>query len=312
MRTQAILELYIVHQLTRKQAAKALDMHENAVSRLKKNYEEHGFDALLPKTPGPKKGTVIHNRTDHEVEDLVCALGVRYPNLGPVPLSEKLLDDYGIRMDGSTVWRILKRRAIRYTKRYKRFKQDPTLYALDKPGKELQMDASYPFGRERDIAVFSAIDDCSRWVFSWIYEHEDDKSAIAFVTDLVKRAPFRISAIRVDNRYGKRFKNYCETLGISVITNPPYSPEKNGKIERFHKTLKREFFWPQCSFFDPKASMQYKLNLWLHHYNYQRRHGGYKMNRMTPAQKIASTSIQLLSRTNYPQEVTGTVQQYMY
>ena len=48
----------------------------------------------------------------------------------------------------------------------------------------------------------------------------------------IKNAPFRIQRIRVDNRYGKKFKEYCESLGIEVVENEPYCPQQNGKIER--------------------------------------------------------------------------------
>ncbi len=201
---QGILELLIAGGITRKKAAKTLSMRPNAVSRLKKKYVEHGFVALLPRKPGPKKGhRYVHNRTNQDIEDLVAGLGVRFPNLGPLPLSEYILEYHGIRLHSTTVWRILKRRAIRYTKEYKRWKQESTPYCLDKPGKELQLDGSYPFGRERDIVAFSAIDDCSRFVYVRLYEHEDDSSAISFVTELVRRVPFHITRIRVDNRYGK-------------------------------------------------------------------------------------------------------------
>jgi transposase InsO family protein len=161
---------------------------------------------------------------------------------------------------------------LQYTREYKRWKKDPVLYCLDSPGIELQMDACYPFGRSRKVACFDAIDDCSRWVYADLYQREDDDSAISFVNRLVERAPFRIQRLRVDNRYGKKFVKHCDSLGIEVIANDPYSPQQNGKIERFHKSLKREFFWKYCSYEDPIVSLQVKLYLWINNYNTKRRH----------------------------------------
>ena len=304
-----ILDKFIARDISRKEVASILQMHKNAVSRLKKRYIEEGIPALVPHKPGPKENTEPHNKTEKEVEDIVVALALKYSYLGPIPLSEELFEQYGIILESTTVWRILKRRGIRYTREYKRWKKEPKLYCLDKPGKELQMDGCYPYGRERDIVEFDAIDDCSRWIYAKIYEHEDADSAIDFVSHLVKRAPFRVERIKVDNRYGKRFRNFCEALGIAVTENDPYCPEQNGKIERFHKTLKREFYWKYCSYHDSKMTMQFKYNLWQHHYNTNRKHQGYGMNKLTPRQKIASTL--LLSLTNiYPQKVTLTLQQY--
>ncbi|MGQ9611187.1 MAG: integrase core domain-containing protein [bacterium] len=173
------------------------------------------------------------------------------------------------------------------------------------------MDGCYPFGRARKIVVFDAIDDCSRWVCAKTYTRETTKNAINFVKHLVNRAPFRIQRIRVDNKYGKKFREFCASLGIEVIENDAYSPEQNGKIERFHKTLKREFFWKHCSYHDDLINIQFKLTLWQYYYNTQRKHQGYKMNRMTPYQKITSTMF--LSLTNiYPQKITLTLQQYIF
>lgn len=306
-----VLDKLIARDISRGQAASFLSMHPNAVSRLKTRYLEQGREALFPEKPGPKNVENIHNRTPEWIEDIVVNLAIQCPELGPIPLSEEIFDSYGIDLDQTTVWRILTRKKIRYTTEYKRWKQEaPKLYCLDKPGLELQMDACYPFGRSRKIASFDAIDDCSRWVFGKIYTREDALSAIDFVKHLVKVAPFRIERIRVDNRYGKDLTEFCNSIGIEVIVNDPYEPKQNGKIERFHKTLKREFFWKYCSFYDSLELMQYKYNQWLNYYNSKRRHGGYGMNRMTPNQKIASTLFLSLNNINYPQNVTLTMQQY--
>ena len=224
-----------------------------------------------------------------------------------------MFNRFGIKLHHTTVWRILKRKKIRYTITYKRWIQnEPKLYCLDIPGLELQLDACYPFGRARKIVAFDAIDDCSRWIYGRLYTREDAKSAIDFVKHLIRNAPFRIQRIRVDNRYGKEFKQFCKSIGIEVIVNDPYEPKQNGKIERFHKTVKNEFFWKYCSYHDSLELMQYKYNQWQHYYNIQRRHGGYGMNRMTPYEKIASTLFLSLNNINYPQKVTLTMQQYKY
>jgi transposase len=306
-----LLDKLISHELTRTQVANLLQMHPNAVSRLKKRYIEFGVEALYPQKPGPKNGDHIHNKTPNFISNIIVELAKNNHNLSPVLLSEEVLDRYGISIHQSTVWRILKRKKIRYTAEYKRWiKEKPKLYCLNTPGLELQMDASFPFGRARKIASFDAIDDCSRRVYAKIYTREDDNNAIDFVKHLINNVPFRIQRIRVDNRYGIRFREYCRSIGIEVIVNDPYTPKQNGKIERYHKTMKREFFWKYTSFHDSIEVLQYKYSQWLNYYNTKRRHGGYGMNRMTPNQKIASTLFESLNNINYPQNVTLTMQQY--
>jgi transposase len=308
-----LLDKLINKELTRSQVVGLLSMHPNSVSRLKKDYLEYGEEILIPEPPGPKKGSLTHNRTPKYLEDIVINLADKYLDKGPIDIADKVLDIQGIDINQSTVWRILKRRGNRYNQEYKRWKKDgpPKSYCLDTPGLELQMDACYPFGRSRKLASFDVIDDCSRWTYGKLYERENAENGIDFIIHLIKVAPFRIQRIRVDNRYGKVFKKYCESIGIEVIVNDPYTPKQNGKVERFHKTLKREFFWKYCSFHDSIELMQYKYNFWQDYYNRERKHQGYGMNRITPYQKITSTLFLSLTNINYPQNVTLTLQQYI-
>jgi len=308
-----ILKKYISRSIDRKETAGLLNMHVNAVSRLTTRYKKEGRDALIPKKPGPKSYNPTHNKTPTYIQDLIIDIALKNPNEGPIWISEKLYDDYGITKHSTTVYRILKREKIRYTHEYKRWvKEKSKLYCLDKPGIELQMDGSYPFGRQRKIVSMDAVDDCSRYLVAKLYKRENADTAIDFVKHLVKKVPFRIERIRVDNRYGKRFVEFCESIGIEVIENDAYTPKQNGKIERYHGIMKKEFFHRYVSFHDSMEEMEYKYQQWIYYYNTYRRHGGYGMNRMTPKQKIALTLFLSLSNINLtiPQKVTLTMQQY--
>ncbi len=165
------MDKFIAREITRNQAASLLQMHPNAVSRPKSRYQKYGVESLIPKKLGPKDYVIPKNRTPKWIEDIIVNLAIKRPDLGPQPLAEELWDKYGIDLDQTTVWRILKRRKIRYTTEYKRWvvQEKPKLYCLDTPGLELQLDACYPFGRARKIVCFDAIDDCSRWVAARLY-----------------------------------------------------------------------------------------------------------------------------------------------
>ena len=305
-----ILDACIERNIKCKDGAKLLKMHAKAFSRLKARYIREGDSALIPKKTGPKNFTPF-NRTPEDITERVKELAIRHPDLGPINLAEELFAEYDITLHPTTIWRILKREKVRYTTEYKRWKQEPKLYCLDTPGEELQLDGCYPFGRSRKIVHFDALDDCSRWVFGRLYDRETADNAIDFVKHLIRSVPFKVQRIRVDNRYGKKFVEFCDSLGIEVIENEPYAPQQNGKIERFHKTLKREFYWKYCSYNDSVEIMKLKYIFWQNYYNTKRKHQGYGMKGLTPQQKIASTLYLSLTNT-YPQKVTLTLQQYSY
>jgi transposase len=307
---QNIIDACLAKEMKWKEGAKLLSMHPKSLSRLKKRYLIAGLDALSGKKPGPKRGSPA-NRTPEFLENYVVQIARDNPSLGPIDLAELFEEGTGRKIDQSTVWRILQRRGVRYTEKYVRWKKDPKLYCLDEPGEELQFDGCFPWGRQRKIVGFDVIDDCSRWGYGKCYEGtETVELALKFITELLDKAPFRIQRIRVDNRYAKRFKEYCEKeLGIEVIVNDAYSPQQNGKVERFHGTVKRDFFWKYCKFEDSLEDINYKYSLWLEHYNYHRKHSGYGMNRLTPVQKMATTWFYSLNNLNL-QKVTGTLQQH--
>jgi len=310
-----ILDRYVKRLLTRTDVAALLKMHPNAVSRLKENYLKHGDSVLTGRKTGPKKGVRPHNRTPEDIEELIAKEGSKYPELGPQPLADHLKETHQLVTNQATVWRVLKRKGIRYTTAYQRFVQEPKLYCLDTPGKVLQMDACYPFGRSRDLASFDAIDDCSRNVFGKAYDTENDQNAIDFVTELVAHTTFTIQALKVDNRYGKDFQTYCEqVLKIKVLYNDPYHPEQNGKIERYHRTLKQEFYFKYIAFTDSFDTINYKYRLWQGHYNSKRKHSGYGMDGLTPEQKLIQATVQGMANhiINYPGKVTLTLQQYTF
>jgi len=302
---QSILDLCIAKRMRCDVGAKTLNMHVKSFSRLKSRYCKYGKDVLIPKKPGPKRFRPT-NRTPDDIAKTVDDFAIKHPDLGPIALSDGLKEK-GICLHPTTVWRILKRDQVRYTNSYKRWKPDPKLYCLETPGEELQLDACYPFGHSRQLTCFDAIDDCSRRIFARLYDRETIENAILFVEDLC------IKRIRADNRCkSRKFIEFCKTLNIEVIINEPYTPERNGKIERFHKTLKRSFFWKYCSYHDPNEHLQLKLSSWVNFYNSERKHYGYGMNGMTPNLKIVSSLFNSLNVINtYPRKATSILQQYI-
>lgn len=305
-----VLDSCITKKMKCIDGAKILHMHPNAFSRLKRVYIKGGEATLVPRPPGPKNGFEAGNRTPSWIEDIVCNLGRANMYDGPTELADMLFDHYGIRLDQSTVFRILRRNHVRYCREYiKPPKPKPQLYCLEIPGEEVQLDACYPFGRGRQICCFDAIDDCSRYVIGKMYTRETAENAIDFIKYLVEHAPFKIKRIRIDNRSKNKITAFCKTIGIEVIVNDAHTPKQNGKIERFHKTIKSKFFWKYCGFSDDISLINYNLQLWLVYYNEQRRHSGYGMNRLTPIQKLTSSLFNSLSILPV-EKVTLTMQSY--
>jgi transposase InsO family protein len=277
------------HQKTVVAVAAELGVSRQTMHKWVARYGRFGSAGLVI---GRKKRTDrAHNRTPVEVELLVETLAQRYWKDGVETLHDRLEEENNLALHPVTLYRILKRNNIRYTADYtqtkKRWKKQ--LFSHQTPGKELQMDTKYPYGYKQGKVIYTIIDDASRWVFAWGYEKPNAENTLDFLKKVLVRFPGNIQKIRTDQ--GREFialqvKDFFQNRGIIHRANTPYCPEENGKIERFHRTLNEKAITRGFSPRDSLETMQYKLNLFLHYYNYRKKHRGLGMNGKTPMERL--------------------------
>lgn len=124
--------------------------------------------------------------------------------------------------------------------------------------------------------VHIAIDDHSRLAFSQVMPDEKKASAVAFLEAAVRHyRHLGIDVVRVMTDNGSCYKSRafaqaCRLLGIKHIRTKPYTPQTNGKAERFIQTALRE--WAYATAFDTSQQRRAELPRWLHRYNWHRPH----------------------------------------
>lgn len=264
-----------------------LGVSRQTLSVWKSQYVLNWVSWLIPDKPWPKQWSSVINRTPGNIEDIVCELARARWELWPDLLADTLKEEYEVILHPTTIWRILKRRWIRYDQYYRKLKKKKQLYVKDIPGRELQVDVSFPWWYQKKCCIYSAVDDCSRFVYSWVFINHEDTSTLTFLKDLISRTPFRIQAIRTDQwrEFSKQVTQLLEEYDIEHIRNPAYTPQYNGKIERFHRTYKEQarirwdYHWNN-------EELNYQLQLYLHYYNFKKKHRWLGMNGLTPAQKL--------------------------
>jgi transposase InsO family protein len=121
-----------------------------------------------------------------------------------------------------------------------------------------------------------AVDDHSRIATAAIFPDEKKNSAVAFLHSAV--AYYRSLGITVDRVMTDNgscyksfaFANACKRLRIKHIRTKPYTPQTNGKAERFIQTALRE--WAYATAFENSQQRRHALAPWLHRYNWHRPH----------------------------------------
>jgi transposase InsO family protein len=274
--------------------AKELNVTRQTIHKHLLRYRRFGEDGIR-QTQSRKRGGPASNRTSQEVEQCIIQLARQYGADGSEALADRLQYENNITIHPTTIYRILKRNDVRYTNYYlatkKRWKKQ--LFSHQIPGQELQMDTKYPFGYKQGKVIYTIIDDASRWAFAWSYTTANANNTVDFVKKVIKRAPFQIQKIRTDQGtefVNLKLKELLEEMNITYRKNTPYCPEENGKIERFNGTLNQKAFrygFPPSQTLD---QMQYRLSLFLHYYNYQKRHRGLGMNGKTPIERLEELS----------------------
>jgi transposase InsO family protein len=152
----------------------------------------------------------------------------------------------------------------------------------------------------RQYYQFTAIDCASRWRYLSVHENIGNSEAIAFLSELISVAPFRIRAVKTDNGscFTNRYTGYlkstdplnhkihafdlaCQKHNIIHYLIDPGKPAQNGKVERSHRS-DQETFYDQVDF-NTLNELKYKLKLWNMYYN-DLQHCG--LNGKTPNQML--------------------------
>jgi len=196
----------------------------------------------------------------------------------------------------STVWKVLKRAGI--SRRPRAVKEPANSYEWPCPGDLLHMDTSryarflrpgHALTRDRhktaadkraavgyDFA-HAIVDDHTR--LAYVELHDDEKAET--VTAFVERAlafceSHGIAAKRLmtDNGYSyvknRSLRELLAQRGIRHLTTQPYRPRTNGKVERFHQTMARE--WAYGLTYRSHRHRNAALPHWLDNYNRRRPH----------------------------------------
>lgn len=183
----------------------------------------------------------------------------------------ELLND-GVKVSLSSVKRTLERKyLIKKRSPWKRFHPHQDRPYPLKSGDLVQVDTIHRMIDEKTrLYVFMLIDVYSRWIYARAYERMNAATAVKFVAEAQKYAPFRFDMLQSDHgpEFGKWFVSRISKKHRYTRIG---KPNDNAHIERANRTIQEECL-------DKLPNNVFKINCalkkYLQYYNYKRVHGG--------------------------------------
>lgn len=294
------LKLHLEGGLTITELSRRSRFSRDTLHRWKKEYLKHGLEGLREKTRAHHS---YPNSTPLETVSLIRSMRQEKSFLGAKKIALRLKKNHGITIDWRTVHKVFKREGLVRTKR-RILKKERWVKKPLSPGELVQIDVAYVRKfKGRWLYQFTAIDGCSRWKYTEVFEAQHNGTALTFLEHLLSKAPFKIRGIQTDNAsiftnrytgYAKSidpfmprlhvFDRFCLDHGITHYLIDPGKPSQNGKVERSHRT-DREEFWNRIEFHS-LSEVKQKQAEYLAWYNTEREHLG--IDGLTPQEKLLS------------------------
>lgn len=195
----------------------------------------------------------------------------------------EMLKVEGVKVSLSSVKRKLSRYGLlKKRSPWKKVRTYPPRPEANVAGILVQMDTIHFMTKERKrVYVYTALDVYTRYGFATLSKKADCHRSISFLNKTIKYFPFHIQNIQTDNgpEFGLHFTDIVQRREMTHRHIHPRSPNENGHLERFNRTIQEEIGRHNLSIFIPSDIAKF-----LRHYNTKRMHMGIQFK--TPIQML--------------------------
>lgn len=163
-------------------------------------------------------------------------------------LTFMMLDQDVVAVSPATVWRVLNKEGLLRPWKPTPSKKGAGFHQPLRPHQHWHMDVSYINICGTFYYLCSVLDGCSRYIVHWDIRESMRESDVEIILQKAKeKVPDARPRIISDNGpqfIAKDFKEFIRISGMTHVRTSPGYPQSNGKIERWHQSLKRECIRP--------------------------------------------------------------------
>jgi transposase InsO family protein len=257
------------------EALKRLDIPRSTYYRWRSKLKREGLLGLKDKKPVPKKQW---NAITPEEEEVIVDIANKVPENSCREISFTITDNKDFSVSESTVYRVLKSRGMIRETRIDSFPAAKEYHS--KPqyvNEQWQTDATYLHVEGWGwLYLISILDDFSRKIISW--KVQDSMTADDFIevlddacdkAGLDKNDMPNLVSDRGPALISDDLKEYLNGQDMHHILASPYHPQTNGKIERYHKSLKSVV---KLNVYSCPTELKVEVDKFINFYNKDRYH----------------------------------------
>jgi putative transposase len=174
----------------------------------------------------------------------ICNFARQHPLEGYRRMSFLMLDADVVACSPASVYRVLKKAGLLAGATPNITKKGTGYVQPLRPHQEWHVDISYLNIAGTFYFLCSILDGYSRFIVHWeIREKMEEIDVETILQRAREKFPGQHPRIISDNGpqfIAKDFKEFIRVAGMTHVRTSPYYPQSNGKLERFHKTIKGE------------------------------------------------------------------------
>ena len=198
-----------------------------------------------------------------------------------------MLDQDVVAVSPASVYRVLKQAGCLSRRGFKPSKKGTGFVQPLRPHEHWHVDISYLNIGGTFYYLCSVLDGCSRLIVHWeIREQMTEQDVETILQRGRERFPGVTPRIISDNGpqfIAKDFKEFIRICGMTHVRTSPYYPQSNGKLERWHGSIKSECIRPGVPLSLDDARRL--VSRYVEHYNQVRLHSA--IGYLAPADKLA-------------------------
>ena len=284
---------------------KELGIHKSTFYQWYGKYQQSGYAGLAPQKRAVNS---YWNKIPDTHKQKVVEIALEVPEMSPRELACHITDNKGFFISESSVYRILKQRGLITSPAYLVMQAESEF--KDKTTRVNQM-------WQTDFTYFKVIgwgwyylstilDDYSRYIVFWeLCSSMTSKDAVWSIHQALLSSGMNINnppRLLTDNGscyISGNLTSYLESVGIDHVRGAPNHPQTQGKIERYHRSMKNLV---KLEHYYSPGELKQRLSEFVHFYNNHRYHES--LQNVTPADVYFGRDEKILMNRNILKQKT--------